>query len=395
MPYVCGYSVRSDRILFFQREMGIDVSVVTSAQQPDTLAEDPTDPVEYFRTSRPRLWRSPVRELQLVHALYWRLAHIAGDVRADVIHAHSPLLVGWPAYLVARRCGLPFVYEVRDLWENASVDRGKFAADSFPYRIARGLETSLLRRADAVVTICEALRQELEARCDADAQTSVVPNGVDLDEFRPRDDDRKTRLRLGLGAHPLLAYAGAFQPYEGLEILIAAMTDIATANGEAHLLIAGDGPERSALETLTRERGLRDRVHFLGRIAHTEVSALYATADLLVYPRRLTRTTALTTPLKPLEAMAMGRCVLASDVPAMREIVQEGVTGALFRAGSAQDLAQSAGVLLADPERRRRLGAAAREWVARERDWRVIVPRYANVYDRAAERAQARPDVRR
>src|SRR5262249_22002288 len=158
-------------------------------------------------------------------------------VRPDIVHAHSPVLVGLPAYFVAKQRRLPLVYEVRDLWENASVDRGKFADDSLPYRAARYLESWLLERADAVTTICEPLRANLAARVNAPAKIVVMPNGVEAEAFQAVPGDAALRRQLGLPEGPLAAYIGAFQPYEGLNILIDAMRAIAQVRPDAHLVI--------------------------------------------------------------------------------------------------------------------------------------------------------------
>jgi glycosyltransferase involved in cell wall biosynthesis len=112
-----------------------------------------------------------------------------------------------------------------------------------------------------------------------------------------------------------------------------------------------------------------------------------------VYPRVLTRTTALTTPLKPLEAMAMGKAVVASDLAAMRELVHDGTTGMLFHAGSVEDLAARCGELFGNPAKRHALGTQAAEWVRRERDWAVVIPRYRDIYETARRRPAGSPSA--
>ncbi|HVY62520.1 MAG TPA: glycosyltransferase, partial [Planctomycetota bacterium] len=291
------------------------------------------------------------------------------------------VLVGVPALRVARRAGVPLVYEVRDLWENASVDRGKFGLGGPFYRLARAAESRVLRGADAVVTICGGLRDELAPRVGRPGALHVVPNGVDADLFAARPPAAAVAARWGLAGKRVIAYVGTFQPYEGLDALIRALPAIAARVPAAHLLIAGSGGEERALRALTAALGLEARVTFTGRVPHAEVVDLYALADLLVYPRILTRTTALTTPLKPLEAMAMGRAVLVSDVPAMRELVRPGVTGLAFRAGDVDDLAREATRALEDGALAARLGAAARDWVLAERQWSTLVPGYGAIYE--------------
>ena len=389
LPFVCGYSIRSDRILSGQRDAGMEVAVVTSAQQPDEASDEVLDGIPHFRTPGSRLMRSPVRELQLMRALSERLTGVIDQFEPDIVHAHSPVLVGLPAYFAAKRRGLPFVYEVRDLWENASVDRGKFAVGSVPYRAARALETWLLRRADAVFTIGETLRDELQGRAGRDV--AIAPNGVDPDAFRPQRPEPEWQRQWNPAGDQVIAYIGSFQPYEGLNVLVKAMRLILARRIGVRLLIVGDGPERTGLEKLVDDEGLRGHVVFSGRLPHDRVKEIYAVSDLLVYPRIATLTTQLTTPLKPLEALAMQKAVLASDLPAMRELISDQETALLFEPGNPTDLTEKALELLSDPSLRMRLGSEGRSRVLQERQWSTSIAKYEPVYvhlltDRAGHR---------
>jgi PEP-CTERM/exosortase A-associated glycosyltransferase len=314
-------------------------------------------------------------------ALWRRLPQVVREWKPELIHAHSPMLVGLPALRVAHAARLPLVYEVRDLWENASVDRGKFAADSPYYRAAQALEDQLFRYAQAVVTICESLRSEIAPRVRG--ALHVVPNAVDTSLFSPRPKSFEVASRWGLEGKRVVGYVGTFQPYEGLSTLIHALPKLLRQVGNAVLLITGGGGGQAELEQLTAEARLTDKVVFTGRVAHEQVLDIYAQADVLVYPRVSTRTTRITTPLKPLEAMAMGKPVIVSDLPAMRELVRPGETGLVFRAGDSDDLALTIGKLLADQELSARIGRAAREQVMAEREWGTVVERYLPIYEQA------------
>ena len=378
LPYVCGYSIRSDQIITLQRKMGMEVAVATSAQQPLPSADETIAGVNYYRTLSPQLYRTPIRELQLMWALTHRLSVVIDKFKPDIVHAHSPVIVGIPAYIAARRHGLPLVYEVRDLWENASVDRGKFAIGSPAYRVARGLETWLLRRANTVVTIGDTLRMELMQRTSR--EIVVTPNGTDAVAFSPLTPESSWKNEWNPNGSDVIAYIGSFQPYEGLEILIKAMKIIVPRRSKTHLLIAGDGQERAGLEDLVRREGLSQHITFAGRVPHNRVREIYAIADLLVYPRIATLTTQLTTPLKPLEALSMQRAVLASNLPAMRELISNHETGILFEPGSAMDLAEKAIELLDDPSERSRLGKNGRSMVLHKRQWADSVSHYEAIY---------------
>lgn len=387
MPFVCGYSIRSEQIVSRQRGGGHDIAVVTSAQQPDRAGEEVRAGIPHHRTPYGVLPPTPLREIKLMDQLTRRIAEIVDQACPDLIHAHSPILVGIPAYRVARREGLPFVYEIRDLWENASVDRGKFKVNSLPYRVARAAETWLVRKADGVVTICEALRDELNSRVDRDID--IVFNGVDPSAFQPAPPAETWSATWNPDGRRLLAYIGSFQPYEGLEVLIQAFRLVLDSNSNVGLLIAGDGPERPGLERLARSLGIADRVNFTGRIPHDKVREIYSVADILVYPRIATRTTQLTTPLKTLEALAMGKAVITSDLAPARELVVENETGCFFRPGDPNSLANQIRMLLDDRERCVMMGKAGREWVRQHRSWDRAISIYDQVYAKAKSGCEA------
>lgn len=391
LPFVCGYTIRSEHILRLQHEQGMTPAAVTSAQHPGCgAAREDIGGRAHWRTPRQPDGAPFVREWRLMRALGRSLEAAIDAFQPELLHAHSPVLVGLPALRAARRRGLPIVYEVRDLWENASVDHGKFSEGSPQYRIARAAETWALRRADAAVTICEALREEIASRVPRAEGIAVVPNGVDTARFTPRPAREDLRARWGLGGKAVLGYVGTFQPYEGLETLVAAMPLILAEIPAAHLFIAGAGGEGPRLRAQVEANGLGARVTFAGQVPPEEVVDLYPLLDIAVYPRILTRTTALTTPLKPLEAMAMARPVLASNVPAMREIVRHGETGTLFPAGDIETLARECIEALRDPGGQRALGERARRWVEIERRWPDLVGRYHRIYEGAMARRAGR-----
>jgi PEP-CTERM/exosortase A-associated glycosyltransferase len=384
--YPCGYRTRSENILRYQREQGIELSVVTACDHegsrhlpvPSGLSLT-TAPA--YHGSR----RAGLREWRLMRQLQPHIERAIDAVKPDVVHAHSPVLVAWPALSAARNRRKAFVYEVRDLWENAAVDLGKLRARSMSGRLARALDTHVLRRADAVTVICDSMRQEIAARLGSSERVFIANNGVDLGALRTEAREA-SRRRWNLPDVPVLGYVGTLQPYEGLELLIDALPILLQRKGGVHLLITGDGNDEAALRARVAQRGMGRHVTFTGRVIHEDVSHAYAACDVMVYPRRLTETTRLTTPLKPLEAMALGKAVVASDIPPMRELISSDVTGLLFKAGHEADLVAKVLSVLADAGLRLRLGAAGREWVTRERQWPTVVKPYHEAYATAMQR---------
>jgi glycosyltransferase involved in cell wall biosynthesis len=132
-----------------------------------------------------------------------------------------------------------------------------------------------------------------------------------------------------------------------------------------------------------------DKVVFTGRVPHAEVNRYYDLVDVLAYPRHSMRLTELVTPLKPLEAMAQGRLLVASDVGGHRELIRDGETGWLFQAGSAEALASVVDRVLQERQHWAAVRAAGRGFVERERNWTASVARYATPYDEVAAESLA------
>jgi PEP-CTERM/exosortase A-associated glycosyltransferase len=317
-----------------------------------------------------------------------RLLEVARLVRPDILHAHSPALNAIPALWVGWRLGLPVVYEVRAFWEDAAADHGTSREWGLRYRLTRVLETFALRRADAVTTICDGLRSEMITRGIRQEKVTVIPNAVDVEKFTVgHDADETLKQDLGLSGAVVLGFIGSFYAYEGLALLLEAMPRILAKEPRARVLLVGGGPQEAALKQRAVDLGLENKVVFAGRVPHNEVQRYYDLVDVLTYPRLSMRLTDLVTPLKPLEAMAQGRLLVASDVGGHRELIVDGTTGILFEAGNADALATKALELLDDRSRWPRLRVAARRFVESDRNWAGSVGRYRQVYQRVVSQA--------
>jgi PEP-CTERM/exosortase A-associated glycosyltransferase len=287
---------------------------------------------------------------------------------------------------VGRRLGIPVVYEIRAFWEDAAVDHGTAREGSLRYRLSRALESWVLRHVDAVTTICEGLRGDIIARGIRAEKVTVVPNAVDIEEFSTGGaPDPGLKRRLGLEGAPVLGFIGSFYAYEGLAVLLRALTKLLARGERVRALLVGGGRQEAELKQLVSELGIADHVVFVGRVPHGEVQRYYDLIDVLVYPRLSMRLTELVTPLKPLEAMAQGRLLVASDVGGHRELIRHGETGTLFKAGDAEALAGAVMDLLREPARWPGLKAAARRYVETERNWKSSVARYEDVYARVMQ----------
>lgn len=384
IPLQSGYAFRSRAILREQQRLGWQTFQMTGPKHVSAAPEENVDGLNFHRTAvRPGpASRVPLlREIVQMHATRRRLRGLAERLQPDVLHAHSPVLDALPALAVGRSLCVPVVYEVRAFWEDAAVDHGTNREDGPRYRATRALETHALKRAGHVTTICEGLKRDIVDRGIPESRITVIPNAVDIDAFEfgvARDDALASRL--GLAGATVIGFVGSFYAYEGLDVLLRALPAVLQRRPDVRVLLVGGGPAESALATLAGELGVRDKVVFAGRVAHADVGRHYGIIDVLAYPRHSMRLTELVTPLKPLEAMAQGIVLVASDVGGHRELIRDGETGLLFRAGDPEALTGSLLQLLADRARWPALRTAGRRYVENERTWRDSVRRYDAVY---------------
>jgi glycogen synthase len=385
LPLHSGYTFRSAAILRNQRKMGWDTYHLSGPKQINcTVSEEDADGLHFYRTPKPTglLAKLPGGDpFAVMGAIEKRLLTLAQELQPDVIHAHSPVLDAIPAIRVGRKLGIPVVYEIRAFWEDAAVDHGSTQENSLRYKLTRALETWAVKNADAVTVICEGLRKDLVSRGIPAGKITVIPNAVDIDKFEMGGKpDPELKLKLGLGSSRVLGFIGSFYAYEGLDLLVAALPSILKQMPDVKLLLVGGGPQDAALKRQVMTLDLMDRVIFTGRVPHAEVNRYYDLVDVLVYARHPMRLTELVTPLKPLEAMAQGRLMVASDVGGHKELIQDGKTGVLFRAGNAGDLASKVVGLLKYEEGWERMKKNGRQFVETERNWATSVARYRQVY---------------
>jgi len=386
IPLHSGYTFRTRSILRGQRALGWETFHITGPKQGkvDALREC-VDGLEFFRTPPATGLRSklPVlNQVAVIDALAARLLEVAQEVKPDVLHAHSPALNAVAALRVGRKLGIPVVYEIRAFWEDAAVDHGTSKEWGLRYRLTRGLETWALRRVDFATTICEGLRAEIASTRGIPAsKIEVIPNAVDIGDFSVGGArDEELAAQLGLDGKTVLGFIGSFYAYEGLDILLDALPAMLAQRPDVRLLLVGGGDQEPALRAQAKALGVEQQVVFTGRVPHSQVQRYYNLVDVLCYPRHKMRLTDLVTPLKPLEAMAQGRLMVASDVGGHKELIEDGSTGVLFAAGDAQALARQVLALLAMPQRWPALRAAGRAFVENERNWGASVARYRKVY---------------
>ncbi|WP_090143177.1 glycosyltransferase family 4 protein [Limnohabitans sp. DM1] len=296
---------------------------------------------------------------------------IAKNNKAAVLHAASNYINALPVLLAARRLGIPFVYEVRGLWEITNDSKVNFDwTKSEVYEFDSKYEALIVSHADKIIPITHGLKDELVERGGDAARMVIAPNGVNMDEFELVKPDMVLAEKIGINSKvPTIGFVGSFVAYEGLDDLIDAASIIKDSGIKFNLLLVGDGSEYEVLKKKVDQKKLNDQVFLTGRVPHDNVPSYYSLIDIAPFPRKPLKVCELVSPLKPFEAMAMGKAVLVSDVAAMKEFVTNGVNGYTFRKGSVESLASSLTNLLLNIEQTKQVGSKARTWVAEHRTW--------------------------
>lgn len=386
LPVQSGYAFRSHSILLSQARAGLQVLAVTSPKHqeslksPCPLLEEVTG-VRYYRSRLVAKSRAPLlSEIRLMVSLARSCQSLIREHRPDVLHPHSPTLNAIPAITVGKWYRIPVIYEMRSSWEDAAADRGTYSARSWKYRLGRWLETWVCKKASGVVVICDGLKRELIARGIPADRITVVPNGVDVELFAGSNGVLKGTALPALAGKKVIGFMGSFFRWEGLDLLVDAMAKLAKVRTDVVLLLVGGGEMLAELQEKVRMLALEHFVVMLGQVTQDKIPGLYTQVDIMAFPRISTRLTEMVTPLKPLEAMAMKKAVVASDVGGHQELIRHGETGMLFRAGDVDALVAQLSAVLDQAELRMALEQQGFAWVRRERAWQTTTRPYFDTY---------------
>ncbi|WP_159793752.1 glycosyltransferase [Puerhibacterium puerhi] len=397
-----GYTLRTHAVLRAQLAAGHRVTATTRAGYPLTIGAvgargtDVVDGVPYTRLIPAALPTGHRRRFADAVDLLTRELDASAP---DVVHATTPWTTGDVARAAARRAGLPWVYEVRGLPEetwvasHATPEARAHAAASERYALVRAKETELALAADAVVTLSGTMRDELAARGVPAERITVVPNAVDDALLAaPAPSPAEARVALGLTtARYVVGTVSSLVGYEGLDTVLRAVALLRSRGVDVAALLVGDGAARPDLVRLAAELGLGEHAILPGRVPRDVARTYLAALDAVLVPRRPDRVTRLVTPLKPVEAGAMGRPVVASDLPALAEVLTPMAgdvpepSGLLVPADDVEAWADAVTRVLTDGALRASLVARGLE-NARSRTWSRNAAVYAEVYAAARTR---------
>lgn len=386
LPLHSGYTFRTWSILEDQKRRGWAPVALTSPKH-EASWKGPSQQIEeiggfrFYRTGRSPSGSAPlVVEFQLIRLLANRIEEVAKIEKPALLHAHSPVLNVLAALWAGRRLGISVVYEIRAFWEDAAVDHGTYSADSWKYKMVQSIETWACRRAAQVAVLCNGIKNDLVQRGIPRDKLTVIYNGINPQNFRTLDPDEQFAKSFGTGGKKVLGFVGSFYRYEGLDLLVKAFAQLCKTRDDLVLLLVGGGEMERELREQVERMSLQSKVVIPGRFPHEDIPRIYSLIDILVYPRYSMRLTELVTPLKPLEAMAMSKALVASDIGGHRELIQNESTGLLFRPGDVSALAETLLRLLDDAGLRGKLARQGNDWVRLNHTWSKTTAVYLNVY---------------
>jgi len=291
----------------------------------------------------------------------------------DIINAHWVVPQGIVTRLVQSFLPVPVVLTVH-------------GGDIFAFQglVGRLLKRLALRGADACTANSAFTRGQLLQLCPS-AEVSIVPMGVDVTEFEPKQRNVEVRRKLGVDAEMIL-FVGRLVEKKGVHNLLSAMQQVLRKSPQATLVLVGDGTQRRELERMAERLGIAASVRFLGKLPHEHLPEYYAAADLFVGPSVVDRsgdTEGLGVVF--IEAASAGLAIVGTSVGGISDVLIPEVTGIAVEPDQPEALANAIERLLGDEPLRRRLGEAARQHALRRFSWSQVAERFSDVFRRALE----------
>lgn len=314
------------------------------------------------------------------------IAKKASTLQADVYEAHAVSGYGLLRALNKQSVKTPFVHTIHgvlaDEYEQARLSgyhsfRSR-TANFFMHRLAN-LERETANKATLIVTISKYSLAKIQQYYSADMRKiRIVPNGVDIEKFKPAQDREAIKHQFGLGDDPCILFVGSLIPRKGLPFLVEAAKRITKTNSRIKFLIVGEGPSKNQLLGTLKTANLSSNFKFLGNISEDTLPALYNCAEALVLPSIQEGQG-----IVLLEAQASGKPVVAFDVGGVNEAVRNGETGLLTKRGNSEELADALLRLLSDKDLREKMGANGRKFVVDNFTWDICAQGMLRVYREA------------
>lgn len=387
LPYdKAGYAIRTHMIARNLKEKGIDIFVTTRAGYPWDLQKhrgverkdlNCIDGIEYLQISDKNRQFKKDSDFKYVNVYAEGLVKHAQENNITILHGHSNYLNGLATVQAANQLQIPSIYEIRGLWHLTRLTLDSKYRDAGMFAYEEEMEKGVAKGADAVVTISNALKELIASWGVEENKIHVIPNAVDMRLFQEKNPNKQLINRYKLDGKVVIGYIGSITGYEGLKELILAVDELIEEKIDIVLLIVGEGREKYNLQKLAKSKD----IIFTGRVPFEEVAEYYSIFDICPFPRNNYEVCQYVPPLKILEAMAMKKAIIVSDVTPLLEIIEDGENGLVCEADSVESLKESILKLYHKKEMRKELSQKAHSWVLENRTWDEITQEYLKLYN--------------
>jgi len=342
-----GYAIRTQGIAEALNEQGLDTLCCIRPGRPWELGAGNAIPVHsvvngvrYIHTNWPDS-RKPESEIEHLEASIKAFVQLFRVFKPQSVLAASDYKVGLPAWIAAKRLGLPFYNEVRGFWELSREASEPDYAKTREYNARDERDTFVASKSEKVFTLNQPMKNELVRRGVDQSKIDIVPHGVNkLPEIKSADPGLKRKLGIQDGER-VVGYIGSFTPYEGLDILIQACAELVRQGEKIKLLLVGDDQPVTALNGDKNVLTVKPWMIQVGRVPHEAVADYYALIDAVVIPRKKQPVCELVPPMKANEALAYGKRLVVSDVAPMAEYAQKHDGVVTFEVGNVSSLTQA------------------------------------------------------
>ncbi len=315
------------------------------------------------------------------------ISKMFNKIKADVYEAHAISGYGFLNVLRKQKIKKPFIQTVHGVLADEYIQSSKSVSPSLKIKLSNffmrylgRIEKDVTRKATVIVTVSQYSAQKIAELYSVDRKTiRIVPNGVDLQKFKPTEDCKKVKDLIGGNCENVVLFVGNLIPRKGLHFLIEAAKYIIKEMKNTKFVVVGDGPLRTHLISYSKEQGVSGNFVFLGNVSEDELPRLYNCADILASPS-IQEGLGITL----LEAQATARPVVAFNVTAITEVVKNRETGLLVKPDSLE-LANAISSLLSDKKLRKRMGDAGREYVSKNFSWNSCAQQMKQIYSEAQE----------
>jgi glycosyltransferase involved in cell wall biosynthesis len=308
---------------------------------------------------------------------------LALENNAVILHAATNYWNGIAALYAAKYLKIKSIYEVRVLWEDTSTVSKPELKGSDLLKMIQVQEKKIFDEADKIITINNSLKDRLIINGVDGDKIEVVYNGVDTNTFSPNSSSRENlRVKHNIQNEDIvIGYIGTLSNYEGLNYILECMKQLIEESYQIKFLVIGDGPYKNDMMNLITQYKLENEVICLNKMKHSKVFEYYNMIDIIIYPKKKCDLCNSTSGNKILEAMSMGKPIIASELEAFKEIITDGENGILCEPDNLNDLISKTKLLIQDDELRTKIGENARNWVVTNRQWTDSAEKMKAIYN--------------